>query len=117
MVSPPTEPVSLAAPTHLDPAPPFSENTSPVVTESVEHGGLGRFVGYQLLAEVGLTQGIWILYLQDRGYSLGQIGLAESIFHLAPLTLELPTGSLADVLGRKWSLAIGSICVALSSAL
>jgi MFS family permease len=78
---------------------------------------LGRFVGYQLLAEVGLTQGIWILYLQDRGYGLGQIGVAEAVFHLAPLTLELPTGSLADVAGRKWSLALGSLCVALAAAL
>lgn len=76
-----------------------------------------RFVGYQLLTEVSLTGGIWILFLQDRGFSLGQIGLAESVFHLAPLTLELPTGSLADTLGRKWSLAIGSVLVAVSAAL
>ncbi len=76
-----------------------------------------RFVGYQLLTEVSLTGGIWILYLQDRGLSLGEIGLAESVFHLAPLTLELPTGSLADTLGRKWSLAIGSVLVAVSAVL
>lgn len=76
-----------------------------------------RFVGYQLLTEVSLTGGIWILFLQDRGLSLGQIGLAESVFHLAPLTLELPTGSLADTLGRKWSLTIGSVLVAVSAAL
>ncbi len=76
-----------------------------------------RFVGYQLLTEVSLTGGIWILYLQDRGLSLGQIGLAESVFHLAPLTLELPTGSFADTFGRKWSLAIGSLLVAISAAL
>jgi MFS family permease len=55
--------------------------------------------------------------LQDRGLSLGQIGLAESVFHLAPLTLELPTGSLADTFGRKWSLAVGSLLVAISAAL
>lgn len=78
---------------------------------------LTRFYGYQLVAEISLTGGIWILYLQHLGLSLTQIGLAEAIFHLAPITLELPSGSLADVFGRKWSLAISSLCVALSAFL
>lgn len=90
---------------------PATPEPSPPVPE------IRRFVGYQLLTEVSLTGGIWILFLQDRGLSLGQIGLAESVFHLAPLTLELPTGSFADTFGRKWSLAIGSLLVAISSAL
>ena len=78
---------------------------------------LRRFYAYRLLAEFELTGGIWILFLLDRGLSLGEIGLAEACFHLAPITLELPSGSLADVLGRKWSLAIGGLLVALSAAL
>lgn len=78
---------------------------------------LTRFYGYQLVAEISLTGGIWILYLQHLGLSLTQIGLAEAVFHLAPITLELPSGSLADVFGRKWSLAISSLCVALSAFL
>ncbi len=78
---------------------------------------LGRYYAYQFVANVDLAGGIWILYLQDRGLSLAQIGLAEACFHLAPITLELPSGSLADVLGRKWSLAIGSLLVAVSAAL
>ena len=69
--------------------------------------GLRHYYGYQLVSEVGLTSAIWVLYLRERGMSLGEIGLAEAVFHLAPITLELPTGSLADVLGQKWSLAIG----------
>lgn len=79
--------------------------------------GLGRYYAYQVVADVNLAGGIWILYLQDRGLSLAQIGLAEACFHLAPVTLELPSGSVADVLGRKWSLAIGALLVAVSAAL
>ncbi len=79
--------------------------------------GMRRYVAYQLISEIDLAGGIWILYLQDRGLSLAQIGLAEACFHLAPITLELPSGSLADVLGRKWSLTIGSLLVAASAAL
>ena len=126
MGSVPTEPAQLPGPMPV----PAVAGTSPA-SDLAEMGraagavagahaapaGLGRFVGYQLLSEVALTNGIWILYLQERGYSLGQVGVAEAVFHLAPLTLELPTGSVADVAGRKWSLAMGSLCVALASAL
>jgi hypothetical protein len=48
-----------------------------------------------------LTGGIWILYLKSRGLSLAEIGLAESAFHLAPVLLELPSGSFADLVGRR----------------
>jgi MFS family permease len=79
--------------------------------------GLRRFVAYQVVAEFYFTGAIWILYLQHRGFSLAEIGLAESVFHLAPVALELPSGSVADVLGRKWSLVGGCLLTAASAAL
>ncbi|CAA9556878.1 MAG: hypothetical protein AVDCRST_MAG59-2224 [uncultured Thermomicrobiales bacterium] len=79
--------------------------------------GLTRFYAFQTLAEFSFTGGIWILYLRHRGFSLAEIGLAESVFHLAPITLELPSGSFADVLGRKWSLVAGALLIALSAGL
>ena len=79
--------------------------------------GMARFYAYTLSAKIDLAGGIWIIYLQDRGFSIAQIGLAEACFHLAPVTLELPSGSLADVVGRKWALMIGSLLVAISAAL
>jgi len=82
---------------------------------SGRQGGLPRFASYYLLAGSSVTGSIWILYLADRGFSLAEIGLAESIFHLAPITLELPSGSLADVAGRKWSLAIGPMLAGVSA--
>ena len=78
---------------------------------------LRRYVVYQVVASVRFTGAIWVIFLADRGLSIGQIGLAEACFHLAPLTLELPTGSLADIVGRKWSLAIGSLLGVASSLL
>ncbi len=79
--------------------------------------GLGRFYAYQIVAELYFTGGIWILYLQHRGFSLPEIGLAESVFHLAPVTLEMASGSIADVLGRKWSLVAGCLMATASAAL
>lgn len=95
--------------------PDLEPGSDPAAVEPAP--SLVRFYGFQLVAEIGLTGGIWILYLQHLGLSLTQIGIAEAVFHLAPITLELPSGSLADVFGRKWSLALSSLCVALSAFL
>ena len=76
-----------------------------------------RFYAFKLVTETQFTGGIWILYLQSRGLSLAEIGLSEAAFHLAPVLLELPSGSFADLVGRRWSLAIGSVLIALSSAM
>ena len=75
-----------------------------------------RFYAYKLSTETYFLSAIWILFLQSRGFSLTEIGLAEAAFHLAPLLLELPSGSFADLVGRRWSLAIGSLLIAISSA-
>jgi len=82
-----------------------------------KRGVVGRYAVYAALADVSLTGGIWMLYLQHRGFSLGEIGLAEAAFHLAPVVFELPSGSFADVLGRKWSLAIGPALAAVAMLL
>lgn len=90
-------------------------------TTAAPHGvgaaSIRRFYLYQLVTRTEFTGGIWILYLTSRGFSLPQIGLAESAFHLAPVLLELPSGSFADLIGRRWSLALGALLIALSSAL
>lgn len=79
--------------------------------------GLARFYAFQVVSELAFTSSVWIIFLQGRGFSLSEIGLAESFFHLAPVTLELPSGSFADVLGRKWSLAAGALLIAVSTTL
>jgi MFS family permease len=108
-LGPPSEPSAAPAT-----GPPATPSPGPPAAEPV---GLRRFYAYQVVAEFYFTGGIWILYLQSRGFSLAEIGLAESVFHLAPVTLELPSGSIADVLGRKWSLVAGCLLGALSAAL
>jgi len=52
-----------------------------------------------------------------KGLSLWQIGIVEGIFHLTSFLFEVPTGALADLLGRKKVIIAGRICSALSSIL
>lgn len=74
-----------------------------------------RFFLFQISTEMRFESAIWIIYLQSRGLSLAQVGLAEAAFHMAPLLIEIPSGSFADLIGRRWSLATGSLLVAVSS--
>ena len=50
--------------------------------------------------------GAWVAILSDRGFSLAQIGFAETVFHIVSLICEIPSGALADVFGRKKTLII-----------
>jgi MFS family permease len=49
----------------------------------------------------GLSVTVFVLLLQDRGLSLAQIGLGMAAQGVVMLVLELPSGGLADALGRK----------------
>ena len=94
-----------------------SLNVPAAAAVAVEPPSLRRFYSYKLVSGMEFTSGVWILYLQRQGLSLTEIGLAESAFHLAPVLLEIPSGSFADLVGRRWSLAIGALLVAISTAL
>jgi MFS family permease len=61
---------------------------------------------YQLLlglrfVPIGLSITVFVLLLQSRGLSLAEIGLATAAQGIVMLFLELPTGGLADAVGRR----------------
>lgn len=53
--------------------------------------------------------GAWVAILAARGYSLAEIGLAETVFHITSLTFEIPSGVFADLFGRNKMLILSSI--------
>jgi DHA1 family tetracycline resistance protein-like MFS transporter len=57
----------------------------------------------------GLLMPVMVLLLLDRGFSLGQIGLIIAAQGFVVLLLELPTGALADSLGRRRMLFVASV--------
>lgn len=61
-----------------------------------------------VLGNLSLT-GAWIAILAARGYSLVEIGIAETVFHITSLLFEIPSGVLADVFGRKKMLIVSSL--------
>jgi len=64
---------------------------------------------FTLLQNIDLTRGIWMIYLAGKGMSLTQLGLLEMIFHITSFLMEVPTGAVADIFGRKISRILGRV--------
>ncbi|MFA9396889.1 MAG: MFS transporter [Clostridiaceae bacterium] len=67
------------------------------------------------LMSFSLTEGVWMLYLASKGLSLFEIGLMESIFHITSFLMEVPTGIVADIYGRKISRSLGRLMAIVST--
>ena len=66
------------------------------------------------ITSLNMQSSIWVLYLAYCGLSLAQIGLLEGIYHATSIVFEIPSGALADLLGRKKSMLLGRICIGIS---
>lgn len=64
---------------------------------------------YNFLLQLNITSAIWVLYLGFKGMSLIEIGLLEAIYHITGVLFELPTGVIADLYGKKFSVILGRI--------
>lgn len=47
---------------------------------------------------------VWLLFLLDRGFTIGQAALADAVFRIVATIGEVPAGWLSDRIGRKQSL-------------
>ncbi|WP_056975383.1 MFS transporter [Lacticaseibacillus sharpeae] len=71
---------------------------------------------YSFAAWFGITN-LWVIYLGQQGLPLIQIGLCESIFHVASFCFEVPSGMLADRFSYKTVLYFSRIMAIISSLL
>ena len=69
-----------------------------------------------IIGSISIT-GAWVAILASRGFTLVQIGLAETIFHITSLIFEVPSGVIADLFGRKKSLIISNVLFILGNLL
>lgn len=62
-----------------------------------------------LFCNLDLTRGLWMIYLASRGFTLLQLGILEGLFHVTSFLMEVPTGAVADLWGRKLSRLLGRV--------
>ena len=53
-----------------------------------------------------ITDAVWVALLAARGFSLWEIGVAESVFHMVSLTFEVPSGMAPFRSARSCSRAL-----------
>ncbi len=63
----------------------------------------------EMLQSLWFILSINILYWQSFGITYGQIGIMEMLGAITIVLLEIPTGAIADLIGRKKSVFIGVI--------
>lgn len=69
-----------------------------------------------VLFRVDLINAVYILYFQFLRFPFSDIGLFEAVTSVVIIVTELPTGVLADYVGRKWTVFVANawmLCFAL----
>jgi len=83
--------------------------------EMAFEGNIWKSYLYRFLMRCELWLPIWVVYLQkQRGLSLTQITLLDIPFFLLVVAAEVPTGAVADRFGRRISLILGSLMIAIA---
>lgn len=72
---------------------------------------------FRFIGSFSITEAIWVLYLSYKGMSLIQIGIIEGIFHITSLLSEVPSGALADLLGRKRVMIMSRVSSVIASGI
>lgn len=76
-----------------------------------------RLYTLSALSSLQIAGASWVALLAARGFSLVEIGIAESVFHLTSLLFEIPSGVIADVFGRRYSMILSQAMFVLSALL
>lgn len=70
-------------------------------------GNIPKYYVYQALYRAMLFLPVWVIFLQqERGLTLVQVTFVDVAFWLTTALAELPTGMVADTVGRKESVTI-----------
>jgi MFS family permease len=67
---------------------------------------------YQFFNGIIFTGPIWAVFLLSRGLTLTQFGFVEASLHVGMLIAQVPTGALADALGRRRLLVVAGFFTA-----
>jgi MFS family permease len=69
---------------------------------------LPRFFVFAGLVNLNLWLPIWVIFFQQRGVGLAEIGIMDGVSTLLMALAEVATGAVADRWGRKTSMMIGA---------
>jgi MFS family permease len=83
--------------------------TTPTQNSPSLRGNFWKVYAYRFLSDFWLIAPILVPYYQANGLSATQVFVVQAIYAASLMTLEIPSGYLADVIGRKNTLVLGSV--------
>src|SRR5438034_11788117 len=72
------------------------------------------FYLYRLLSAAYLFVPAQVAFYLERGLTWTEIFTLTSVFSAVPVVLEVPTGALADRIGRRFAMVLGSLSMAVA---
>jgi MFS family permease len=69
---------------------------------------------FAFLNRLELWDAVYVLFLLDRGFSLAQYGILDSLWYVGTLLFEVPTGALTDRYGTRISLFLSVLSQSLA---
>ncbi|MCK5474441.1 MAG: MFS transporter [Candidatus Aenigmarchaeota archaeon] len=80
-------------------------------------GNIWKFYIYSAVGSlIFLFVPILVIFFQAKGLTITQVMSLQALFALMVVILEVPTGAVADILGRKKTITLGTIFVGLGVA-
>lgn len=76
---------------------------------------IGLDYAFRFLSSFLIVDGMFVLFLVQKGLPLWKVGILEGIFHATSIVTEIPSGALADLFGRKKVLMASRMCGIISS--
>lgn len=73
-----------------------------------------KLYAFDFIHGFNITNVVWVALLLSRGFSLLDVGVGEGVFHMVSFLCEVPSGMVADILGRKRTLIASGIIAACS---
>lgn len=75
------------------------------------------FYVYRFLRDAQVWIPVWVVFLTvEQGFTLAQVTLADGLYFLATVVLEVPTGAVADRWGRSRSVGLGCLVMMVALA-
>ena len=76
-----------------------------------------KFYLYRLFSSLAFVGPIFVLFLQDNGLSVTEIMVLQSIYSAVIMLFVIPSGIIADYIGRKKILIVNAVFVSLGWAI
>ena len=86
---------------------------APLAPKEVASRNLRAFIVFRMFFTARFYYPIYALLFLDYGLSLEQFGLLNGIWAVTIVLFEVPSGALADTLGRRKLLIFAGICMVL----